>query len=91
MFVIKWFTYSISRTHQEKNAARQLIAEQRRHEKNKRQNEDVVDELHATIYRLPHLNDPAKKFKVETNCKQLHMTGCVVSCKDVNIIVVEGG
>ena len=30
-------------------------------------------------------------FKVETNAKQLHMTGTVVMYEDVNVIVVEGG
>ena len=29
--------------------------------------------------------------KVETNAKQLHMTGTVVMYEDVNVIVVEGG
>lgn len=35
--------------------------------------------------------DPSKRFKVETNCKQLFMTGCVVLYEDVNVVVVEGG
>ena len=42
-------------------------------------------------FRLKSLNNPAKKFKVETNAKQLFMTGCVVLYDDVNVIVVEGG
>jgi U4/U6 small nuclear ribonucleoprotein PRP3 len=37
------------------------------------------------------LSNPAKKFKVETNAKQLFMTGCVVLFEDVNVVVVEGG
>ena len=35
--------------------------------------------------------NPSKKFKVETNAKQLFMTGCVVLYEDVNVVVVEGG
>lgn len=33
----------------------------------------------------------SKKFKVETNAKQLFMTGGVVMFQDCNIVVVEGG
>ena len=33
----------------------------------------------------------SKKFKIETNTKQLYMTGCAVLFKDVNVVVVEGG
>jgi U4/U6 small nuclear ribonucleoprotein PRP3 len=105
MFVIKWhnvlskfdsfkkkyiFDFN-SRTHEETNAARKLTAEQRRDKKVKRAMEDTANGVHAAVYRVRHLDDPAKRFKVETNCKQLQMTGCVVLCKDVNIIVVEGG
>jgi len=59
--------------------------------KAKRATEETANGVHAAVYRVKYLDDPAKKFKIETNCKQLHMTGCVVLCKDVNIIAVEGG
>jgi U4/U6 small nuclear ribonucleoprotein PRP3 len=80
-----------SRTHEATNAARKLTAEQRRDKKTKRALEDTANGVHAAVYRVRNLDDAAKRFKVETNCKQLQMTGCVVLCKDVNIIVVEGG
>jgi len=37
------------------------------------------------------LSNASKKFKVETNAKQLFLTGCVVLFKDCNVVVVEGG
>lgn len=40
---------------------------------------------------MSDLSNPSKKFKVETNAKQLYMTGIVVLFKDCNIVVVEGG
>ena len=83
--------FSPSRTHEETNAARKLSVEQRREKNTKRTSEDTSTGVHAAVYRVRLLDDPAKRFKVETNCKQLHMTGCVVLCKDINIIVVEGG
>ena len=43
------------------------------------------------VYRLRSLHNPSKKFKVETNAKQLFMTGIVILHKDCNVVVVEGG
>merc|ERR1712020_62806 len=47
--------------------------------------------VHVAVYRIKNLANPARKFKVETNAKQLYMTGCVVLYEDVNVVVVEGG
>ena len=41
--------------------------------------------------RVADLHDPAKKFKIEANAKQLYMTGLIVMFKDCNCVVVEGG
>ena len=82
-------------THQEANASRKLTAEQRREKKEKKLQEDVDAAsgtgVHVAIYRVRDLHNPAKKFKIETNAKQLYMTGCAVLFKDVNVVVVEGG
>ena len=43
------------------------------------------------FFRVRNLANPSKKFKVETNAKQLFMTGCVVLFDDINVVVVEGG
>ena len=45
----------------------------------------------AAVYRVRDLNHPALKFKVETNARQLLMTGVIVIHKDCNVVVVEGG
>ena len=79
------------KTHEETNAKRKLSAEQKRDKRLKRSAEETAHGVHAAVYRVRHLDDPAKRFKVETNAKQLQMTGCVVLCKDINIIAVEGG
>lgn len=42
-------------------------------------------------FRVTELTNPAKKFKVEANAKQLLLTGIVVLFKDCNLVVVEGG
>lgn len=78
--------------HQEANASRKLTAEQRREKKEKKLQEDTSSQgVHVAVYRVKDLHNPAKKFKIETNAKQLYMTGCAVLFKDVNVIVVEGG
>lgn len=43
------------------------------------------------FFRIKDLSNPAKKYKIETNSKQLFMTGCVILCKDCNVVIVEGG
>jgi len=42
-------------------------------------------------FRIKDLSNPSKKYKIETNSKQLFMTGCVILCKDCNVVIVEGG
>ena len=78
-------------THQEANAARKLTAEQVRDKKDKKLQEDTSNGVHVVIYRIRDLSNLSKKFKIETNAKQLFMTGCAVLFKDVNVVVVEGG
>ncbi|XP_072020292.1 LOW QUALITY PROTEIN: U4/U6 small nuclear ribonucleoprotein Prp3-like [Amphiura filiformis] len=79
------------RTHEEANAARKLTKEQRREKKINKIKEDTSTGVQVAVYRLRNLQNQAKRFKVEANAKQLHMTGIAVLHKDVNVIVVEGG
>ncbi|CAN7981526.1 unnamed protein product [Ixodes pacificus] len=77
--------------HEEANASRKLTTEQRREKKVKKLKEDTSRGVHVSVYRLLSLTNPAKKFKVEMNAKQLFLTGCVVLYRNVNLVVVEGG
>ena len=43
------------------------------------------------LNRVTDLSNGSHKFKVETNAKQLFMTGAVVLFQDINVVVVEGG
>lgn len=79
------------RAHEEANAARKLTAEQRRDKKMRKIKEDTSLGVDVSVYRIRDLNNPARKFKIETNAKQLFMTGLVVLFKDCNVVVVEGG
>ena len=80
------------KAHEEANAARQLTKEQKRDKKARKTKEDTTLGVHVAVYRIRDLTDMAsKKFKIETNAKQLFMTGCVVLYPDCCVVVVEGG
>nr|CAD7593767.1 unnamed protein product [Timema genevievae] len=79
------------KAHEEANAARRLTAEQKRDKKVRKLTEDTTLGVQVSVYRIKELSNAAKKYKVETNARQLFMTGCVVLFKDCNVVVVEGG
>ncbi|XP_067012586.1 U4/U6 small nuclear ribonucleoprotein Prp3 isoform X2 [Anabrus simplex] len=79
------------KAHEEANAARRLTTDQRREKKVRKLKEDTTLGVHVSTYRVKELSNASKKFKVETNAKQLFLTGCVVLFKDCNVVVVEGG
>ncbi|CAL1277740.1 unnamed protein product [Larinioides sclopetarius] len=79
------------KAHEEANAARKLTVEQKRDKKIRKLKEDTSTGVHVAVYRVLNLSNPAKKFKVEMNAKQLFMTGCVLLYRNINIVVVEGG
>ncbi|KAL1426381.1 hypothetical protein MTO96_003390 [Rhipicephalus appendiculatus] len=79
------------KAHEEANASRKLTTEQRRDKKLRKLKEDTTRGVHVSVYRVLSLTNPAKKFKVEMNAKQLFLTGCVVLYRNVNLVVVEGG
>lgn len=78
--------------HEEANNARKLTADQKSSKKIRRTKEDTSCGVRVSVYRIRDLQQSAsKKFKVETNAKQLHMTGIAVLFRDCCIVVVEGG
>jgi U4/U6 small nuclear ribonucleoprotein PRP3 len=79
------------RKHEDANAARKLTDEQRADKKKRKIIESTANGVNVCVYRVKELCDPSTKFKIETNCNQLHMTGIVVLCNKLNIVVVEGG
>ncbi|XP_017467766.1 PREDICTED: U4/U6 small nuclear ribonucleoprotein Prp3 isoform X1 [Rhagoletis zephyria] len=80
------------KAHEDANNARKLTAEQKSEKKIRKIKEDTSCGVNVSVYRIRDLQDNAsKKFKVETNAKQLHMTGSVVLFRDCCVVVVEGG
>jgi len=79
------------KAHEEANASRKLTVEEKKQKKVKKIKEDVQLGVHVSVFRVSSLRDPAKKFKVEMNMKQLQMTGVILLYKNINVIVAEGG
>lgn len=78
--------------HEEANQSRKLTDEQKREKKIKKLKEDTSMGVNVAVYRIRDLhNVQSKKFKVETNAKQLFMTGTVILFRDCCVVVVEGG
>ena len=77
--------------HEKMNADRKLTPDQRKQKMVRKLKEDTTAGVNVAVFRCKNLSNPAKKFKVETNAKQLFMSGCVVLYEDVNVVVVEGG
>jgi U4/U6 small nuclear ribonucleoprotein PRP3 len=80
------------RVHEEANTARKLTNDQRRDKKVRKIKEDTSTGIHVSVYRIKDLHEnQSKKFKIETNAKQLFMTGVVALFRDCCVVVVEGG
>lgn len=79
------------KAHEEDNQSRKLTDEQRREKKIKKLKEDTSMGVNVSVYRIKDLSSQSKKFKVETNAKQLFMTGIVIIFRDCCVVVVEGG
>lgn len=80
------------KAHEEANRARKLTVDQKRDKKMRKIREDTSMGIYVSVYRIKDLhNNASKKFKVETNAKQLLMTGIVVLFRDCCVVVVEGG
>ena len=89
--VVKQQMAKRQKAHEDANNARKLTVEQKKQKKVKKVKEDTNLGVHVAVYRLLDLHNPAKKFKVEMNAKQLQMTGVVVLYRNINVVVVEGG
>ncbi|CAI5443995.1 unnamed protein product [Caenorhabditis angaria] len=77
--------------HETLNAERKLTDDQKKAKKTKKLAEDTSTAVNVAVYRVKSLTHPSKKFKVETNAKQLQMSGAIMMHKAQNIVVVEGG
>ncbi|KAL7731521.1 hypothetical protein ACLKA6_011986 [Drosophila palustris] len=80
------------KAHEDANNARKLTSEQKSKKEQRNLKEDTSCGVHVSVYRIRDLQDnQSKKLKVETNAKQLQITGSVALFRDCCAVVVEGG
>ncbi|RHY53711.1 hypothetical protein DYB30_004714 [Aphanomyces astaci] len=80
--------------HEMRNLARKLTPEERREKTLNKLKKDAAGDICVAVFKVPTLEHPQHKFKVDVNAQQLQLTGAVLTVTDnaaINLVVVEGG
>jgi len=77
--------------HDARNEARKLTPEEKHEKKVRKYTEDTTGEVHIALFKISDLTSPQIRFKVDINAQHNHLTGCILYCGDVTMVVVEGG
>ncbi len=77
--------------HLMENEERKLTPSERREKKLKAVIKDRKEELVAAVFRIDDLSNSQLLWKVQTNAKQSHCSGVLVTSSTLNMLVVEGG
>ena len=79
--------------HDMRNLARMLTPEERRAKNAAKMAEATTLEAHVAVFYVADLSCGQKRFKIDVNAQQSHLTGGVIVCltQPVNLVVVEGG
>jgi hypothetical protein len=72
--------------------ARKLTTEERKAKQTKKLFDGEVIATKVEVFRITKLTDGRHLYKIDTNAKQLHLTGaCITTDTGVNIVIAEGG
>jgi len=77
--------------HEARNQARKLTPEERKAKKRRKLQEDTSCGTRVAVFRIMDLSHPKRRFKVEVNATDNYMSGCILMCPDMNLVIVEGG
>jgi len=77
--------------HEARNEARKLTPEEKRAKKIKKFTEDISGEVCVALFRVSDLTNPQRRYKVEINAQDNHLSGCILYCGDITMVAVEGG
>ncbi|KAJ7527443.1 hypothetical protein O6H91_16G054600 [Diphasiastrum complanatum] len=78
--------------HTDRNLARKLTPAERREKKEKKLFDDPSTlETIVCVFRVSDLSHPQSRFKVDVNAQENRLTGCVVMCDALSVVIVEGG
>lgn len=79
-------------SHEARNQARKLTKEQRKEKKRTKLAKDAALGLQVALFRLTSLADPKHRFKVDSNARQLILSGCaIIFGGGMDLVIVEGG
>jgi U4/U6 small nuclear ribonucleoprotein PRP3 len=78
--------------HTDRNLARKLTPAERRKKKERKLFDDPNTlETIVSVYKVNDLSHVQTRFKVDVNAQENRLTGCIVSCDTMTLIIVEGG
>jgi len=79
------------RNHELRNQERKLSKQERKEKKRQKLLKDRGAQLCVAVFRIKDLSDGRKRFKVDVNAVENHMTGVIIMQPGFNIVIVEGG
>ncbi|MCO5602156.1 hypothetical protein L7F22_056284 [Adiantum nelumboides] len=78
--------------HIDRNLARKLTPAERRKKKERKLFDDPNTlETIVSVYKVNDLSHPQTRFKVDVNANENRLTGCIVICDTMTVVIVEGG
>ncbi|MCO5560735.1 hypothetical protein L7F22_014355 [Adiantum nelumboides] len=78
--------------HIDRNLARKLTPAERRKKKERKLFDDPSTlETIVSVYKVNDLSHPQTRFKVDVNANENRLTGCIVICDTMTVVIVEGG
>ncbi|KAH7285667.1 hypothetical protein KP509_33G040100 [Ceratopteris richardii] len=78
--------------HTDRNLARKLTPAERRKKKERKLFDDPNTlETIVSVYKVNDLSHPQTRFKVDINANENRLTGCIVICDTMTVVIVEGG
>lgn len=78
--------------HTDRNLARKLTPAERRKKKDRKLFDDPNTlETIVSIYRVNDLSHGQTRFKVDVNAQENRLSGCIVICDTMTVVIVEGG
>eukprot|EP00250_Pteridium_aquilinum_P033843 c6464_g1_i1 orf=165-2756(-) len=78
--------------HTDRNLARKLTPAERRKKKDRKLFDDPNTlETVVSVFRINDLSHGQTRFKVDINAQENRLTGCIVICDTMTVVIVEGG
>lgn len=77
--------------HEARNQARKLTKEEKWAKKKRKLLEDAAKEMHCALFKVQNLENQAIRSKLDHVAQDCLISGAIVLCRDMNLVIVEGG